>query len=276
MSQFPLGTQFLAPPGISTAIETFENQFWFQHYLTNQRIPVIVDGSSRDTGNTGATSTLRQGLALGGPIESGGDIYKVKQWDLTATDGSQFFYGFLLYNITMQDASGTDIDRYTDVMVGGSVYSDYILIPGNTALGISGNNANAMVAMAQERFLLDKHVKKRLPKMALPPVTLGATPITLTAADSGRSFTNLGAVGSKTVVIPDPLPGLCFSFYDVAGQDIVIDPALADCICVPGNLLADTVTLVSGTTVGSYVELVGISTTLYIATRQAGTVTGAG
>lgn len=276
MSQFPLGTQFLAAPGITAAIESIENQFWFQSYMINQRIPVIIDGSARDTGNTSNTKTLRVGLALGGPIESGGDQYKVKEWDLTATDGSQFFYGFLLYGVNMSDANGSDQDRYSDVMVGGAVYSDYIIIAGNTALGISGNNANAMIVMAQERFLLDKHVKKRLPKMALPPITLGATPITLTAADSGRSFTNLGAVASKTVVIPDPLPGLCFAFYDVAGQDIVIDPALADCICVPGNLLADTVTLVSGTTVGSYVELTGISTTLYLATRQAGTVTGTG
>lgn len=275
MSQLPLGSQFMVPPGFTAAQETIENQFWFQHYLQNRRLPAIVDGSARDAGNTSNTKLLRQGLAMGGPIESGGDTYKIKEWDLTATDGSQFFLGFLLYNLTMYDQLAADQDRYCDILVGGSVYSDYVIVPGNTATGISGNNGNALVAMAQERFLFDKHVKHKYPAIALPPVTLGTSPITLTAADSGRIFTNSGASGSKTVIVPDPLPGLTFTFHDVAGQDIIIDPALADCIVSPGNLLADTLE-VDGAAPGSYVTITGISATLYLVTNHGGTVTPAG
>lgn len=269
MSQLPLGTQFFVPPGITAASETFENQFWFQHYLLNRRIPAIIDGSARDTGNTSHTKVLRQGFALGGPINTGGDIYKLKEWDITATDGSQFFYGFLMYNLTMFDANGDDTDRYCDVMVGGCVYSDYVIVPGNTALGISGNNGYLLPYMATERFLFDKHVKGVLPRYSLPVVPL-ATGGTLTAADSGRIFTNAGASGSTTIIPPDPLPGLIFTFMDVVGQNLVIDPALADCIVGPGNLLADTLTLTAGTQTGCLVEITGISTTLYAVTKSTG------
>lgn len=270
MSQFPLGTQFALPPNVATVIESVENQFWFQDVLNNIRLPAKIDGSTRDTGNTGNTKVLRQGLALGGPIESGGDQYKLKHWDPTATDGSQFFYGFLMYQLTMFDALGNDQDRYVDVMVAGNVYSDYVIIPGNTALGLSGTYANALPYTAQGRFLFDKNIKAGLPKMSLPPIALGASPITLTAADSGRTYTNAGAVGSKTVVPPDPLAGLIFTFIDVAGQNIVITPALTDCICGPGNLLADTITITTGTQAGNLVTIQGVSSTLYIVTQATG------
>ena len=272
MSQMLLGSQFMVPPGFTAAADTFENQFWFQSHLQNKELPVIVDGSSLDSGNTPNTKLLRQGLAMGGPIETGGDVYKVKPWDLTATDGSQFFLGFLRWPLTMYDQLAAAQDRYTTLMIGGGVYSDQVIVPGNTATGISGNNGNALVYCAQGRFLFDKHVKTIGPKVMLPLVPL-ATGTTLTAAGSGRMYCNDGASGSTTIVIPDPLPGLVFTFFRTVAQDIVLDPALADCIISPGNLLADTLTLASD---GAFVELTGISSTLWLVTKVGGTITPAG
>lgn len=273
MSQLPLHAGVFAPPGFQSAVETFENQFWMQNWLQMKRLPVVVSGASRDTGNTPNTKLLRMGLAMGGPIDaSATDEYQVKQWDITATDGSQYFLGFLLYSLTMYDQLAADQDRYCDLMIGGSVYSDRIIIPGETNQGVTGNNANLLVSLAQQRFTFDKHVKHVIPKFPLPPIVLGTSPVTLTAAHQGRIFLNTGAGGAKTVNLPAPLPGLGpFRFHANVDQDIVLDAGAATFIA-PGNVAADTITIA---TAGAFAEVIGISTTQYLVTDTAGTLTPA-
>jgi len=276
MTQFPLGSQFAVPPGISQAYDSFENQFWFMGHLLNQRIAVTVTGAARDAGNTANTKILRAGLAMGGPINpSATGEYKVKQWDVTATDGSQYFLGFLPYNLTMFDQLGSDQDRFCDLLVGGNVYSDRVIIAAENALGLGGTYGSNLIQLAQSRFLFDKHVKGLLPPgIPLPAITLstlGASPNTLVAGvHAGRTFVNTGDVGARTVNMPSPLPGLGpFRFHRIAAQNIVLDSGTNTFIC-PANIAGDTVTL-SG--VGAYVELIGYSTTQWLITNTAGTLT---
>lgn len=276
MTMMPLGSQFAVPPGVSAAYDSIENQIWFQHYLLNQRLPAIVSGAARDAGNTANVKLLRSGLAMGGPIDVGATgEYKVKQWDITATDGSQYFLGFLLYNLTMYDQLAADQDRYIDLLVGGNVYSDRVVIASETATGLSNNYGYALLGQAQQRFLFDKHVKSILPNVPLPPITLStisATPNTLTAAHAGRIFTNTGDGASRTVNMPAPLPGLGpFRFYRIAAQALILDSGANTFISV-GNVAADTITLASA---GAMVEVMGYSTTQWIVTDSQGTLTNA-
>lgn len=276
MTMMPLGSQFAVPPGVSASYESIENQIWFQHYLLNQRLPVVVSGASRDAGNTSNVKLLRTGLAMGGPIDVGATgEYKVKQWDITATDGSQYFLGFNLYNLTMYDQLSADQDRYIDLLVGGNVYSDRVIIASETATGLSNSYGSALLQQAQQRFMFDKHVKSILPNVPLPPVTLStlsATPNTLTAAMAGRIFVNTGDVGARVVNMPSPLPGLGpFRFYRIAAQNLTLDSGSNTFISV-GNVAADTVLLASA---GAMIEVMGYSTTQWLVTDSQGTITNA-
>lgn len=277
MTQIPLGSMFLAPPGIGAALDSFENQFWFQGWQQLRQVPAMIAGASRDAGNTSNTKVLRCGLAMGGPIVSTDSTnpYKFKQWDVTATDGSQYFFGFLPYSLSMYDQTGADQDRYGNLIVGGSVYSDRVIIASETAAGLSNNFGYALLSLAQQRFLFDKNVQSILPNVPLPFVvlsTVGATPNTLTAAYAGRNFINTGDSASRTVNLPAPLPGLGpFRFYRDAAQSVILDAGSATFIS-PGNVAADTLTLA---TAGAFVEVTGYSTTKYIVTDAAGTVTPA-
>jgi hypothetical protein len=277
MTQIPLGSMFQAPPGIGAALDSFENQFWFQGWQQLRRIPAMIAGSARDAGNTSNTKVLRCGLAMGGPIVSTDSTnpYKFAQWDITATDGSQYFYGFLPYSLSMYDQTGANQDRYGDLIVGGSVYSDRVIIASETAAGVSNNYGEALLRMAQQRFLFDKQVQSILPNIPLPLITLsvvGATPNTLTASYAGRIFTNTGDSASRTVNLPSALPGLGpFRFYRIAAQSLILD-AGSNTFVSPGNVTADTLTLASA---GAFVEVIGISTTQYLVTDAGGTVTPA-
>lgn len=276
MTAFPTFTGLLNVPGISPALETAENEFLDLHHQARE-IPILLAGSTRDAGNTSYTTTIRKGLALGGPIDDGQtDEFKCKEWNPAGTDGSQFFFGFLKYPVNVLDSTGANQDKYTVAVVDGSVYSDRIIVPGNSASGFSGNNAQLLLAQAFPRFLFDKHVRRVQPPFPLPPITLstlGASPNTLTTAQSGRTFVNTGDVGARTVNLPNPVPGLRYRFHCVAAQDIVLDSG-SNTFIAAGNGAANTVTLdgngVNG--VGSYYEVMGYSTTQYVEVARGGLI----
>src|SRR5690349_4252349 len=111
-----LGDSYAMAPGLTTARETYENEFrWgsqYQAVITN----ALIDGNTVDSGNT-PTYQLRPGLLLGQVIATG----KYKNYSPTATDGSEVASAVLLEGLRTQDFTGTAVDRFYGVLVGGPV-----------------------------------------------------------------------------------------------------------------------------------------------------------
>ena len=273
MTQFPAYGAWGDVPGISAPLETFENEFINYNSRQPSELPILLSGAARDSGNS-STTMLRAGLALGGPIDAGQTgAYKVKEWSPAATDGSANLLGFLKHSMKVTDANGDNIDKYTPCILGGDLFSDRIIIPGNAAQGVSGNYAALLMLQAGSRFLFDKHPRSLNLPYEFPPLPLsylGASPITMSADYAGRTWTNAGAVGAITVNLPLPIIGLRYRFHRVVAQSLVIATTSTPTIIGQGNLAADQVTLASD---GAYIELLGYSTTQYLVVDGAGTLT---
>jgi len=90
MAIFPQFHGGMVAPGIQSTLETPENQFWFGRYEQLTLLNGRIVSTAADAGNT-VTTVLRQGLLLGKITTSG----KLKEWNPTGTDGSQYIYGIL-------------------------------------------------------------------------------------------------------------------------------------------------------------------------------------
>lgn len=198
---------------------TQENQIWWGRIEQQLYASGIIAAATVDSGNTGYTTTLRRGLAMGVITAS----KKYTQWNPYATDGSHRLVGF--YDgpgQLMTLYGGATADRQAgDILVGGNLYADKLIIPGETTKGISGK--------AYE-FLLREAMIGRF-NIADDPTEGGysywktrelAASATATVKDHRTHFTNLGAAGAVTLTLPAPLPGLEFLVTVVAAQDIVL------------------------------------------------------
>ena len=85
-------------PGIRATKETQENTFYFGRWEDQRKFTGLIDGAARDTGNAGDTSVLRAGLIMGRVTSSN----KLKQWDPTATDGTEEPLGLLGLSVNTQ------------------------------------------------------------------------------------------------------------------------------------------------------------------------------
>ena len=109
-------------PGLTTARETYENEFrWgsqYQGVFTN----ALIDGNTTDSGNT-PTYELRPGLLLGQVTSTG----KWTDYDKTASDGSEVAAGVLIEGLRMQSFEGVATDRFYAILVGGPVQASKLL-----------------------------------------------------------------------------------------------------------------------------------------------------
>ena len=80
---------------------------------------VQVSSAARDTGNTGNTTTLRMGLAMGKITAS--SLYK--QYDDALVDGSEVFRGFLDHETEVIDEWGVAVSPLSEIVVWGWVDS---------------------------------------------------------------------------------------------------------------------------------------------------------
>lgn len=245
-------------PGTLAALEAVENQFWLGFVEQHWFLPGCpIDGAARDAGNT-VTDVLRAGLLMGQVTSS----KKFKEWSPTATDGSQYIYGPLAHDLKMT-AGGTNYDRVGVIMVRGQASSKRIIVPGVAAEGISGTAREYQIAIElSKRIILDEHLLLNDGKTVALPAS-----VTLTGLDHGGLFTDVGAGGATTIVLPAPQPGLQFSFLSTTAHDRIIAPAGADNVVGTGGADLDTVTLED---IGDYVQFTGISTTLYGITGSIG------
>lgn len=147
-----LQTQF-GVPGQLSAVFSEENQFLWGGDVT--RIPVlmkscVIDGATREAGNS-PTHVLRQGLILGKVTATG----KLKQWDSTASDGTEDVYGILPVELVMTNPlSGASEDKVAPIVVFAPVKVNNIRIKGAAFVG-NADEAACRTGLNAKRFMLD-------------------------------------------------------------------------------------------------------------------------
>lgn len=217
-----------------------------------------IDGSSRDTGNTGYTSVLRPGLVLGKVASSG----KLKQWDPTATDGTAKPWGILAHAMAMTQ-SGTDQDRFSAmVYVGGSITPQGVLVPGNTAYGLDGDDEEYNLrAQLSPGFVFSDDPLGCLTGKA-GGVMIAAASATLSEIHNGNLIVVRGATGAVTLTLPaSPKKGLRYRIQNVSDQNLILAAGTADTMVVFNDLTADSVALqTAGDLIGGGFEVIGDGT----------------
>ena len=249
-------------PGIRDLLETTENQFWVGRYELQEFTGEIIDGSAVDTGNTSRTQSLRAGLLLG-KATSGADAGKIFQWNPAATDGTADIYGVLAHMQNVNYQGGT-LDRLTGIMVGGLLDPTKLLIPGQTALGISGNAnefliRNMMVGSGRFKFYKDF---VSVDNGGWRNIVAKTADYTVVTADHGTLFTNRGAAGAVNFTLPTTAyKGMRFGCYVVADQTLTVTSGTADTMVVYNDATADSVSFGSaGDKIGGMFEVVGDGT----------------
>jgi hypothetical protein len=218
-------------------------------------IPVILDGSSRDAGNTGFTDVLRPGLLLG-KVTSGGDVGKFKQWSSTATDGTNRIAAILLSAQKIQNY-GTDIDRIGGyIMVAGQVKSGGIAIPSSATYGIVGHALEYIIrAQLHPFFQLDDMPGGPALGNSFGTLTADAT---ITAAQNGTHFLVAGT-GAVVATLPaTPALGLNYKFTNTVDQNLTITAGTPDTMIVFNDIAADSVAVSTASKkVGATFEVIG-------------------
>lgn len=218
-------------------------------------IPVILDGSARDAGNTGFTDVLRPGLLLG-RVTSGADVRKFKQWDPTATDGTNRIAAILMSAQKIQNF-GADTDRIGGyIMVNGQVKAGGIAIPSTATYGIVGHALEYIIrAQLHPFFQLDDAPGG--PALGNSYSTMSASG-TITAAQNGTHFLVAGS-GAVVATLPaSPRLGLNYKFTNTVDQDLTITAGTPDTMIVFNDIAADSVAVsTAGRKIGATFEVIG-------------------
>jgi hypothetical protein len=260
MSQFPFYGGGDAIPGMNTALEGVENQVWWGRWEQQVWLGEAISGAARDAGNT-VTDVLRAGLLLGRITASG----LLKEWNPTGTDGSEVIFGVLNKNLKMTTGGG-NVDRYSgQVLVGGNLYSDRLIIPGNAAESIVADALEyAVLNQLLGRFRLDKHIQYDASRSYKPrfmtAAEVAADAVTVLESDHGRTFNFAAADAATAVTVPAAKIGLMFHFVNPVSQTITIAPASGH-IGLPGSMSDDSDAL----TVGEAGTLIGTAAGQYMA-----------
>lgn len=245
-------------PGLRDVLETTENQFWvgrFENQIWDQG---VILASSVDAGNTNGTANLRSGLLLGRVTATG----KLKQWDPTATDGSELIYGVLGPMVGTTFGS-TTIDRFVGmILVGGMVDPAKLIVPGTTALGISGNaNEFAIRSQLWPRITFYNDFAG-VRNGTWRDVVAKTANYTVTTADTDVLFTNRGAAGAVNFTLPaNARKGLRYGFFVVADQNVTVTAGTADTMVVFNDAAADSIAFsTSSERIGAMIEIIGDGT----------------
>lgn len=264
-----------AIPGISDARLTVEKSlFWGaadvnRHFYAN----IIIDGASRDSGES-PTTLLRPGLLMGKVTATG----KLKQWGPTATDGTERIFGVLLESQPTQ-ANGADYDRWGGIVaLGGNIRASGLLIPGNSAYGISGDALENYVRnQMASRFLFDDEpifAENSFGYNRVRNVTVAGdgSPYVLTRAMRDTLFTSYGSAAALQFTLPAVASnlGLRFGFFNAVDQNMTIASAAANGLITFNNAAASSVAFsTAGNKIGAFVEVFGIGNSKW-AVRPSG------
>ena len=145
----PYNAQFL-PPGMGTEYQTTEPDLSGLVYGGSQALQqmilapyALVSGAARDAGNTGFTTVLRQGLIMAQITASG----LWMQFDNSASDGTQYARGILLWSGLNTQLAGANANRWMAyILVGGvCLYPTGMCLASTAAYGLAKTGAGANV-----------------------------------------------------------------------------------------------------------------------------------
>lgn len=221
-------------------------------------LATVLDGSSRDAGNTNFTDVLRPGLLLG-KVTSGADAGKLKQWNPDATDGTQKIFAVLMSAQKMQ-LMGADQDRFIGyVLYGGCVKAKGLVIPSSTSDGIVGNALEYVIRRQMSMaFRFDDDPAGYIPGQVVSTVTADKT---VSEAEAGQMFVAAGT-GTLTFTLPTtPKRSLEYSFFNSVDQNMVITCATTDTLVVLNDAAADSITLgTASEKIGGSFRVIGTGT----------------
>lgn len=258
-------------PSIRDVLETQEGAITFgkAEYNSAFLVPGFLSGAARDAGNT-PTTILRAGLLLGQIAAT----QLLKEWDPTASDGSEKLFGVLAWPTDTQFAGANESKWLSWVLTGGLLKTTAIVVPGNSSAGLTGNSANMARAMLSGRYQLDLNYAHSVAPSGFngwSSVRHRTASLTLTADDNNVLFTNKGAAGSITFTLPAVASsqGLRFGFAGMAAQDIVITSPTATTLLGEGTL-GTSLTMAGGTGRGGLIEILGMDGSFYLAAAHLG------
>ena len=258
----PFGQRY-SKPGIDSTTLTYENEFLWGPYEAQYKSGYVISGTARDAGNTDYETILRPGLLLGKIRNTNlpstattttttfnpSSIYEeLKEWDPTASDGSQYIWGVLKEAISVQ-SNGTNTDRLAGpIVVGGGLLAKRLIIPGETTPGIVGKSLEFVVRnQLANRFMLDDGFFLPGPNYEMQAIAGGD--LLLTGYESHTWFVNEG--GTLAVQLPvTPYAGLSYKFTSVDNANDNSDNITLNGdtdIVVPGNIAADTLVISAAT-----------------------------
>jgi hypothetical protein len=260
MSSFPTYAGDMQFPGLTSVLETVQNQFWWGRPEQQVFLPAGISGAARDAGNT-ITSVLRGGLLMGRVTAT--KLYK--EWNPTGTDGSEVIRGILVEPLSVV-VNGTNQNKYTHIYVGGNILSNRIYVPGNATEGIVGDALEfEVLSQLSHLGIFDLHIGELRTMFGsfkpryLTAAEIAADAVTVTTADHGRTFMMTGGDNNTTFTLPAAQKGLEFTFMaNIATHNLVIALASGN-IALPGNVGATAITFAPGES-GT---LLGISAGLY-------------
>lgn len=229
-------------PGLTTSRETYEAEFrWgsgFLPIITN----ALIDGNTIDVGNS-PTYELRPGLLLGQVIATG----KYKQYNPSATDGTEVAAAVLLEAIRTQDFTSVNVDRFYGVLVGGPVQASKII----------GLDLNARQQM--DKFIFDDIFgipgNHWFPYKRFQNKQANYTAL---VTDNFSIFDNTGAAGEVDITLPPIANGYYFALRAVVAQTFKFISNEG------GNIIGDTASR-------SQVSVAAIGGGLEIFSNSAGT-----
>ncbi|WP_020475716.1 head decoration protein [Zavarzinella formosa] len=235
-------------PGMFDPVETTESEFVWGTPENQQRVGIIIASTATDANNT-PTTTLRRGLVMG-QISA---TKKYKQYDPTATDGSQVARGFLMTSRNLYNSlSGTNGDRTAHLLIAGSVKVDQLI----------GFDEQARRTL-NDRFIYDDF--RTAPGI---PTSIEAktADYTVTAADSGKQFTTTGAAGAVNFTLPACAKGYRFRFVNIVNQNMTITAPSGKLVTFNNAAATSVAFSTSGNKIGAAVEITTDETgTKYIA-----------
>lgn len=256
-------------PGIREAVETFENVLYAGRYELQLWDSGILLSSETDSGNTDYTDVLRAGLPVG-LVRSGANDGKFRVWDLANTDGSQYLHGFLGHNVSTDHLVGGSQDRLVQVLVGGNLIADNIIVPGETDKGIAGNALEYEIrAQVGSRFNFwgqddanGSYYWHKVMQSGWRTVLAKTADYTVLDSDHDVLFTNRGDADAINFTLPATAKrGLRFGFMVVADQNVTLTAGTADTLVVFNDAAADSVALSTvSEKIGGMFEVIGDGT----------------
>lgn len=205
-------------PGISAMIESEERQIWAagpdnNHKRYQQKIH--IKSTVVDAGNTGYTTTIRAGNAIGRKASDGLDYL----YDADANDGTQACIGLLEHTVNMVGRDGVVADRFTHMLTAGIIRNIDDLI---------GVDKQAMANLLRIGFTIAQPTPHGSAFLLHPwSVEIKTADYTIVDADHGKMLVAEGA-GAINFTLPSLAtvgPGFEVLLFNGAAQNMVVTGA---------------------------------------------------